>query len=84
MLYADSFMFRLIDTFSRLEKEVRTLKCDLTACKKTNTELQKAREAAEAREGATEGKLRLEGQAREGMILEPPCFFSEQTRKELR
>ena len=37
MLYADSFMFRLIDTFSRLEKEVRTLKRNLTACKKPNT-----------------------------------------------
>ena len=67
-----------------MEKEVHTLKRDLTACEKTNIELQKAREAAEAREGATEGKLRLECQACEVMILEPPCFFLEQTRKELR
>ena len=59
-LCADSFVFKLIDTLSGLEKEVRTLKRDLTACEKANTELQKAREAAEAREDATEGKLRLE------------------------
>ena len=67
MLYADSFVFKLISTLSGLEKEVCTLKCDLAACEKANTELQKAREAAEAREDATEGKLRLERQAREGM-----------------
>ena len=66
-LCADSFVFKLIDTLSGLEMEVRTLKRDLTACEKANTELQKAREAAEAREDATEGKLRLERQAREGM-----------------
>jgi len=45
-LYADSFVFRLIGTLSGLEKEVRTLKRDLAACEKANTELQKAREAA--------------------------------------
>ena len=83
-LCADSFVFKLIDTFSVLEKEVRTLKRDLTACEKANAELQKAREAAEAREGATEGKLRLERQAREGMVLEPPCFILDPTRGELR
>ena len=59
-LCADSFVFKLIDTLSGLEKEVRTLKRDLTACEKANTELQKAREAAEAREDSTERKLRLE------------------------
>ena len=66
-LCADSFVFKLIDTLSGLEKVVRTLKHDLTACEKANTELQKAREATEAREDATEaredateGKLRLE------------------------
>jgi len=59
-LCADSFVFMLIDTLPGLEKEVRTLKRDLTACEKANTELQKAREAAKAREGATEGKLCLE------------------------
>ena len=53
-------MFKLIDTLSGLEKVVRTLKHDLTACEKANTELQKAREATEAREDATEGMLRLE------------------------
>ena len=67
-------MFKLIDTLSGLEKEVRTLKRDLTACDMANTEMQKAREAAEAREDATEGKLRLERQAREGMVREPLCF----------
>jgi hypothetical protein len=51
-------MFRLIDAFSGLEKEVHTLKRNLTAYEEANTELQKAREAAEAREDATEGKLR--------------------------
>ena len=66
-LHADSFVFRLIGTLSGQEKEVRTLKRDLTACEKANNELQKAREAAEAREDAIEGKLRLERQAREGM-----------------
>ena len=66
-LYADSFVFKLIDSLSGLEKEVRTLNRELTACEKANNELQKAREAAEAREDATEGKLRLERQAREGM-----------------
>ena len=38
-LYADSFVFRLIGTLSGLEKEVRTLKQDLMACEKANTEL---------------------------------------------
>ena len=77
-------MFKLIDTLSGLEKGVRTLKHDLTACDKANTELQKIWEAAEAREDATEGKLRLERQAREGMILGPPCFLSDPTRGELK
>ena len=76
-------MFRLIDTLSGLEKEVRALKRDLAAYEKANTELQKAREAAEAREDATEGKLCLERQAREGMILESPYFLSDPTRWEL-
>ena len=79
-LYADSFMFRLIDAFSGLEKEVCTMKRDLTACEKTNTEPQKAREAAEGREDATEGKLRLEGQAREGMVLEHSVSFRMNSR----
>ena len=83
-LCADSFVFKLIDTLSGLEKGVRTLKHDLTACDKANTELQKIWEAAEAREDATEGKLRLERQARKGMFLEQLCFFSERTCRELR
>ena len=83
-LCADSFVFKLIDTLSGLEKEVRTLKRDLTACEKANTKLQKAREAAKAREDAMEGKLYLECQAREGVILEPPYFLSDPTRGELR
>ena len=83
-LYADSFTFKLIGTRSGLEKEVRTLKPDLAACEKASAELQKAREAAEAREDATEGKLRLERQAREGMVLEPLCFLLERTRRELK
>ena len=58
-----------------MEKEVRTLKRDLTACEKANTKLKKAREAAEAREDATEGKLRLEHQARKGMVQKSPYFF---------
>ena len=83
-LCADSFVFRLIGTLAGLEKEVRTLKRDLVAYEKANTELQKAREATEAREDATEGKLCLERQAREGMFLEQLCFFSERTCRELR
>ena len=73
-LFADSFVFRLIGTLSGLEKEVRTLKCDLATCEEANTDLQKGQEAAEVREDATEGKLRLERQEREGMVREPPCF----------
>ena len=59
-LCADSSVFKLINTLSGLEKEVRTLKRDLTACEKANAELQKARNAAEAREDSTKGKLCLE------------------------
>ena len=74
MLYANSFVFKLIGTLLGLEKEVRALKCDLAACEKANTDLQKGRDAAEVREDAKEGKLHLERQAREGMVREPPCF----------
>jgi len=84
MLYADSFVFRLIDTLSGLEKEVRTLKRDLAACEKANSELQKAREVAEAREGAMEGKLRLERQTREGTVLEPLRLLLGRTHRELK
>ena len=73
-LYADSFVFRLIGTLSGLEKEVRTMKRNLAACEKANTDLQKGREAAEAREDGTKGKLRLERQAHEGMVRKPPSF----------
>ena len=62
---------------------VRALKRDLAACEKANTDMQKGRDAAEAREGATEGKLRLERQARKGMILESPCFLLDPTHGEL-
>ena len=72
--YADSFEFGLIGTLLGLEKEVRALKHDLVACEKANADLQKGRDAAEAREGATEGKLHLERQARERMARKPPCF----------
>ena len=74
MFYADSFAFELMGTLLGLEKEVRALKHDLAACTKANDDLQEGREAAEAREGATEVKLRLERQAREGMVQKPPCF----------
>ena len=76
-LCTDSFVFKLIDTLSRLEKEVRTLKRDLAACEKANNDLQKGQEAAEAREDATKGKLRLEREAHEGMVLKPPSFHLE-------
>ena len=42
--YAESFAFGLIGTLVGLEKEVRTLKRDLAACEKANTDLQKGRE----------------------------------------
>ena len=74
MLCADSFVFKLINTISGMEKEVRALKRDLAACEKANNDLQKGQEAAEAREDATKGKLRLERQAREGMVPKPPSF----------
>jgi len=73
-LHTDSFVFTLISTLSGLEKEVRALKHNLAACEKANTDLQMGREAAEAREDATKGKLCLERQAREGMVRKPPCF----------
>ena len=57
-----------------MEKEVFALKRDLAACEKANTDLQKGWEAAEAREDDIKGKLRLERQAREGMVWKPPCF----------
>jgi len=74
MFYANSFAFGLIGTLVGLDKEVRAMKRDLAACVKANADLQKGRDAAEAREGATKGKLRLERQAREGMVRKPPCF----------
>jgi hypothetical protein len=74
MFYADSFAFGLIGTLVGLEKEVRAPKRNLAACGMANTNLQKGREAAEAREDATEGKLHLEQQAHEAMIQKPPCF----------
>ena len=55
--------------------EDRALKCELEPCAKANADLQEGREAAEAREGATEVKLRLKRQARKGMVQKPPCFF---------
>ena len=74
MFYADSFAFELMGTLLGLEKEVRALKHDLAACTKANDDLQEGREAAEAREGATEGKLCLELQAREVMVRKALCF----------
>ena len=41
---------------------------ELEACTKANEELQKLWEVVEAREASTEEKLRLEQQARRGMI----------------
>ena len=38
-LCADSFVFKLIDTLSGLEKEVSTLERNQTTCEKANTEL---------------------------------------------
>ena len=72
--YADSFAFGVMGTLLGLEKEVRALKHDLAACTKANDDLQEGREAAEAREGATEGKLCLELQAREVMVRKALCF----------
>ena len=78
MFYADSFVFGLMGALLGLEKEAWALKHELEACTKANADLQEGREAAEARDGAAEGKLRLERQAREGMVWKPPCFlFSE-------
>ena len=60
MFYADCFAFGLMGTILGLEKETRALKRELEACTKANAELQEGREAAEARDGAAEGKIRLE------------------------
>ena len=49
VLYADSFVFTLIGTLLGLENVVCALKRSLAACEKANTDLQKGREAAEAR-----------------------------------
>ena len=75
MFYADSFAFGLIGTHLGLEKEIRALKRELEASTKANADLQEGREAAEAREGAAEGKLHLDQQAREGMVRKPPYLL---------
>ena len=72
--YADSFAFKQMSALVGLEKEVRTLKCDLATCEEANTDLQKGQEAAEVREDATEGKIRLVRQTREGMVRKQPIF----------
>ena len=72
--YTDSFAFGLMGTLLGLKKEVLALKRDLAACTNANADLQEGREAAEAREVTTGGKLHLESQAREGMVRKPPCF----------
>ena len=76
--YTDSFAFGLMGTLLGLEKEVRALKHELAACTKANADLQKGREATEAREDATEGKLRLERQAREVWFRNHPIFLSNE------
>ena len=48
---------------------------ELEACTKANEELQKLREVAEAREAATEEKLRLEREARQGMTRRSYAMF---------
>ncbi|XP_039811745.1 MAP7 domain-containing protein 2-like [Panicum virgatum] len=48
----------------KAEDALRKEKRELEACTKANEELQKLREAAEAREASTEEKLRLEREAR--------------------
>ena len=58
--YADSFVFGLMGALLGLEKEAWALKHELEACTKANADLQEGREPAEARDGAAEGKLRLE------------------------
>ena len=75
MFCADSFAFGLMGTLLGLEKEVQTLKRELEACTRANADLQEGREAAEAREGAAEGKLHLDQQAREGMVRKPPYLL---------
>ena len=47
---------------------------ELEACTKANEELQKLREVAEAREAATEEKLRLERQARRSTTRRSYCY----------
>ena len=47
----------------------------MEACTKANEELQKLREVAEAREAATEEKLRLEREARQGMTRRSYAMF---------
>ena len=47
---------------------------ELEACTKANEELQKLRDVAEAREAATEEKLRLELKARRGTIRKSYCY----------
>ena len=47
---------------------------ELGACTKANEELQKLWDVAEAREAATEEKLRLELQARRRMIRKSYCY----------
>jgi predicted nucleic acid-binding Zn-ribbon protein len=77
--YADSFAAGLMCALVGMEKASKALKRELEACTKANADLQEKRDAAEARKGATEGKLHLERQGRAGAVLKPPCF-SLQTR----
>ena len=60
------------------------MKHELASCTKANADLKEGREATEVREDATEGKLRLERQKREGMVRKPPCFPFGRTRVELK
>ena len=72
--YADSFAAGLMCALVEMDKGSKALKRELEDCTKANAELQQKREAAEAREGATEGKLHLERYGRAGAVLKPPWF----------
>ena len=62
-----------MQAFAELRKATSDMARDLEACTKANEELHSLREAAKQREALMAGKLKLEQEARRGMIRRS-CF----------
>jgi hypothetical protein len=68
MFFADSFGMGLMYYPAELQKVNSAMALDLKTCTTANEELHKIREAVESLLATTKGKLRLERQARKGMV----------------